>query len=77
MLMGIELHELLFMKPPTIQELICTGGIHTGLLLGESKISPEILNFTNETFSVFKNDTLVTSGLSKAMWRAITPLRAD
>lgn len=59
---GIEIHEFNFwIKPPTIQELICSGGIHTGLIIGNQKISPEALNFREEEFKVYKNKSLVTS----------------
>lgn len=62
---GIEMHEFNFwMKPPTIQELICSGGIHTGLIIGSQKISPQDLNFIEEEFSVFKDNWLVTAGLA-------------
>ena len=63
---GIELHEFTFwVKPPTIQELICSGGIHTGLLLGNCNIDPKLLSFEKETFNVLKNDKLVTSAKAK------------
>ena len=35
---GIELHHYTFWhQPPTTQELICTGGIHAGVIVGEAK----------------------------------------
>lgn len=59
---GIELHEFNFwITPPTIQELICSGGIHTGLLIGSQKIAPQKLRFYEEAFSVYKNENLVAS----------------
>jgi len=39
---GIELHNFKFwVEPPTIQELICSGGIHAGLILEEQKVDPQ------------------------------------
>lgn len=62
---GIEIHEYNFwVKPPTIQELICSGGIHIGLIIGTQKVCPEHLQFRNETFTVYKNKSLITSGSS-------------
>lgn len=62
---GIEIHEFNFwIKPPTIQELICSGGIHTGLIIGRQKISPHNLNFLEEEFRVYKDNSLVTAGLA-------------
>ncbi len=35
---GIEIHNYTFWHdPPRLQELICSGGIHTGLIVGEKK----------------------------------------
>jgi 2-keto-4-pentenoate hydratase len=62
---GIEIHEYNFwIKPPTIQELICTGGIHTGLIIGNQRVSPENLQFKDEKFTVYKNDSFITSNLA-------------
>jgi 2-keto-4-pentenoate hydratase len=59
---GIEIHEYTFwVNPPTIQELICSGGIHTGLIIGNQRITPEGLNFKDEIFKVFKNKSLITA----------------
>lgn len=58
---GIELHNFKFwVEPPTKQELICSGGIHAGLIVGEQKVDPRKLNFKDELFSVFKDGNLVT-----------------
>jgi 2-keto-4-pentenoate hydratase len=58
---GIEIHEFNFwVTPPTIQELICSGGIHTGLIIGNQRISPKELHFKDEIFKVFKNKSLIT-----------------
>lgn len=62
---GIEIHEYNFwVKPPTIQELICSGGIHTGLIIGPQKVSPVDLQFKDEIFTVYKNKSLITSAPS-------------
>ncbi len=65
---GIELHEYHFwVKPPTIQELICSGGIHTGLIIGDQKVSPKDLTFNDEMFSVYMDKSLITSAPSSAI----------
>jgi 2-keto-4-pentenoate hydratase len=59
---GIEIHEYNFwVEPPTIQELICSGGIHTGLVVGKQKVSPKELTFKDELFSAYKDKSLITS----------------
>ncbi len=59
---GIELHHFTFWrKPPTTQELICSGGIHAGVIIGDTKVSASRLNFESEVFSVFKDGTQVTA----------------
>lgn len=58
---GIELHHFKFwFSPTTSQELICSNGIHAGLIVGETKISPRKLSFKNELFKVSKNGAPVT-----------------
>jgi 2-keto-4-pentenoate hydratase len=58
---GIEIHNFHFwFAPPTSQELICSGGIHAGLIVGKTKVSPEQLSFEHELFSVRKNGELIT-----------------
>ena len=58
---GIELHNFHFwFAPPTSQELICSGGIHAGLIAGKTKVSPKQLSFEHELFSVRKNGELIT-----------------
>ena len=58
---GIELHHYKFwFSPTTSQELICSNGIHAGLIVGNTKISPRKLSFKNELFKVSKNGTIVT-----------------
>ena len=59
---GIELHNYKFWHhPPSLQELICSGGIHAGLILGNQQVSPQALNFKHEVFSVYQNQKLITS----------------
>ena len=58
---GIELHNYTFWhSPPTSQELICSNGLHAGLIMGSQKVEPQCLTFKDERFAVFKNDELVT-----------------
>ena len=62
---GVEIHEYNFwVNPPTIQELICSGGIHTGLIIGDQRISPVDLQFKDEMFSVYQDKSLITSAPS-------------
>jgi 2-keto-4-pentenoate hydratase len=59
---GIEIHNFKFWQsPPTIQELISSGGILAGLLVGSVKVSPHDFGFRDEVFSVYKDDKLITS----------------
>lgn len=59
---GVELHHFKFWRtPPTTQELICSGGIHAGLLIGEGQANPRDLTFHDEMFSVFRNGRRVAS----------------
>lgn len=56
---GIELHHYHFWHtPPCLQELICSGGIHSGLIIGNQHIAPHTLNFKTEVFRVYANDQL-------------------
>ena len=58
---GIELHNFRFwFTPPTSQELICSGGIHAGLVVGKTRVVPRDLSFTSEIFSVHKDGRLTT-----------------
>lgn len=60
---GIEIHNFKFWQgKATLQELICSGGILAGLVVGKTKTSPDTLQFSNEVFSVYKGDQLITSG---------------
>lgn len=58
---GIELHHFKFwFSPTTSQELICSGGIHAGLVIGNSLVSPRKCRFTDEMFSVFLDGRMIT-----------------
>ncbi len=74
---GIEIHNFRFwFEPATSQELICSGGIHTGLVVGDAKVSPKELSFGNELFSVFKDGMPVTKGpASEIMGGPLNSLR--
>ena len=74
---GIEIHEFNFwIQPPTLQELICTGGIHTGLIVGDQRVNPAGLQFKDEIFYVYKNGDLITSApCSEIMGGPIHSLR--
>ena len=59
---GIELHHYRFwFEPPTSQELICSGGIHAGLVIGAASVAPEDVSFERERFSVRCDGQLVSS----------------
>lgn len=59
---GIEIHDFKFWHPPSSsQELICSGGIHAGLVVGSAKVSPGDLLFQDEIFYVYKDKALVSS----------------
>ena len=48
-------------SPPSLQELICSGGIHAGLVIGDEKVSPQDLHLRDEVFHVYKDDKLISS----------------
>lgn len=59
---GIEIHNFKFWQgEPSLEELICSGGIHAGLIIGKSKVSPDTLLFNDEAFSVYKDSELIAS----------------
>ncbi|MDP6546885.1 MAG: hypothetical protein QGH60_23160 [Phycisphaerae bacterium] len=74
---GIELHNFRFwFTPPTSQELICSGGIHAGLIVGKTRVSPENLSFQSEVFSVRKDGEFITEApASEIMGGPIHSLR--
>ncbi len=74
---GIELHNYKFwFDPPTSQELICSGGIHAGLIVGAARVTPEQLSFEHELFSVRLNGELIAEApASEIMGGPIHSLR--
>ncbi len=74
---GIELHNSRFwFTPPTSQELICSGGIHAGLIVGETKVFAKQLSFQHELFSVRENGELIVQApASEIMGGPIHSLR--
>lgn len=63
---GIEIHQFKFwFSPTTSQELICSGGIHLGLVLGNKKVTPDKLSFETEIFKVLMDGKMVNSGAAK------------
>ena len=74
---GIEIHNFKFwFSPPSSQELICSGGLHAGLVIGTEKVSPEELSFKNEEFRVYKDGELITkASASEIMGGPLKSLR--
>jgi 2-keto-4-pentenoate hydratase len=63
---GVEIHQFKFwFSPATSQELICSGGIHLGLVIGNNKVTPDKLSFETEIFKVLMDGKRVTSGAAK------------
>jgi 2-keto-4-pentenoate hydratase len=74
---GIEIHNFKFWYlPPTLQELICSNGIHAGLVVGNSKSFPHSLSFESEWFKVYKNDKMISKAkASEIMGGPLNSLR--
>lgn len=74
---GIEIHNYKFWNiPPTLQELICSNGIHAGLVVGSIKSRPEDFSFKQESFMVYKNGKLVEkANASEIMGGPLNSLR--
>ena len=67
---GIELHNYRFwFEPPSLQELICSGGIHAGLVIGDARISAQQLTFKSERFCVYQDKQLITEGPASEIMR--------
>jgi 2-keto-4-pentenoate hydratase len=63
---GVEIHHFKFWcGKPSLQELICSGGIHAGLIVGDMRVSPKDLVFNDETFCVFINGKQVASAAAR------------
>ena len=59
---GLEIHNYKFWYDPvTSQELICSNGIHAGLVVGSAKVIPQELSFKTERFKIYKNGRLIAS----------------
>ena len=72
---GIELHNYRFwFDPPSSQELICSGGIHAGLVIGDTKVCAKQLSFEDELFRVYKDDQLITEAPASEIMRG--PIRS-
>jgi len=74
---AIELHDYTFwLGHPSLQELICSGGIHAGLIIGRARADPAALRFRDETFAVFEDGDLRTSApASEVMGSPLHSLR--
>ena len=67
---GIEIHNFKFWyMPPTLQELICSNGLHAGLIIGNNKISPDSLSFKLEWFKVYIDDRIITKAVASEIMR--------
>ena len=74
---GIEIHNYKFWNtPPTLQELICSNGIHAGLVVGGAKSGPDKFSSKQESFMVYKDDLLAEKGdASEIMGGPLNSLR--
>jgi 2-keto-4-pentenoate hydratase len=74
---GIELHHFKFWRmPPTTQELICSGGIHAGVVVGKARMQPAQLSFQDELFRVFQDGQEIASApASEIMGGPLNSLR--
>ncbi len=74
---GLEIHNYKFWYAPvTSQELICSNGIHAGLVVGNAKVLPEDLSFKTEIFEVLKKGRLIaTAPASEIMGGPLNSLR--
>ena len=62
---GIEIHHFrFFYGEPTTQELIARNAIHAGLVVGDSKTSPEDIDLEMEGVGLFVDGQLRASGIS-------------
>ena len=65
---GLEVHNYTFWQGfPTVQELVCSGGIHACLVVGSDSCSPDELNFREEAFSLSINGGLRASERAEAI----------
>ena len=62
---GIEIHNYQFwFGKPTLQELIASGGIHAGLVVGDHKVRPDAIDWEMEGVGIFKSGALTASGIA-------------
>lgn len=65
---GLEVHNYTFWQGiPTVQELVCSGGIHACLVVGSDSCSPDALTFREESFSLSINGSLRASERAEAI----------
>ena len=65
---GLEVHNYTFWQgAPTVQELVCSGGIHACLVVGSDSCSPDELTFREEAFSLSINGCLRASERAEAI----------
>lgn len=65
---GMEVHNYTFWQgTPTLQELIASGGIHACLVVGNERVSPADLSFTDEEFSLAINGETVAAERARAI----------
>lgn len=74
---GLELHHFRFwFGEPSVQELIASNGIHAGLVIGETKVKPEEIDWEMEGVGLFKNGRVKASGIvAEIMGGPLTSLR--
>lgn len=61
---GIEVHNFdWWFEPPTSQELICSNGIHACLVIGETRITPDNIDWNMEGVGLYRNSELAASGI--------------
>ncbi len=65
---GLEVHNYTFWQgAPTVEELVCSGGIHACLVVGSDSCSPDELTFREEAFSLSINGCLRASERAEAI----------
>ncbi|MEL6107517.1 MAG: hypothetical protein AAFU85_15870 [Planctomycetota bacterium] len=61
---GIEVHHFdWWFGEPTMQELVCSNGIHASVVIGASKVAPDSFDWELEGVGIFKNGKLADSGI--------------
>jgi len=63
---GIELHHYHFWhQPPTLPELVASGGIHAGLIVGSDRVGPGEVDWHDASFRVAIDDREVTAAAAR------------